>query len=306
MRYNSDMIKLEAIFPPITTPFAADGTLALDRLRENISKYNRTRLAGYVVNGSTGESVLLSRDEVERVWDAAREAAGPGKVLVAGTGVDSTVETIERTNRAAAFGYQAALVKTPHYYKPQMTPAAQLEHFLRVADAARIPILIYSVPQFTGVAVEASLVARLAEHPNIIGIKESSGNVQRVTEIIHATPPAFRTLVGSATTLYASLGVGAAGGILAVACALPELCVELYEAFYAGNAERARTLQHRLLVPTIKCVTEPGIPGVKYAMDCLGYYGGPPRRPLLPLTDAQKREVEAVVASVAAATTARS
>ncbi len=299
-------MKLHGIFPPLTTPFAGDATLALDRLRENIGKYNRTPLAGYVVIGSTGESVLLSREEIDRVWGVAREAAAGDKILIAGTGVDSTAETIERTNRAAALGYQAALVKTPYYYKSQMTPAAELEHYQRVADAARIPVLVYSVPQFTGLALEADLVARLAEHPNIIGIKESSGNVQRVTEIIHATPPSFQTLVGSATTFYPSLAVGAVGGVLAIANALPELCVELYAAFRAGEAGRARALQHRLLKPTIKCLAEPGIPGLKHAMDCLGYYGGPPRRPFLPLTDAQKREIETTLATVAAATTARS
>src|SRR6266849_9587052 len=159
-------MKLQGIFPPLTTPFAGDGALALDRLQENIARYNRTRLAGYVLTGSTGEAVLLNRDEVERVWAAAREAAAADKLLVAGTGVDSTAETIDRTNRAAALGYHAALVKTPYYYKAQMTPDAHFEHYRRVADAAKIPILLYSVPQFTGVAVEAKLVARLAEHPN--------------------------------------------------------------------------------------------------------------------------------------------
>ena len=293
-------MKLHGIFPPLTTPFTNEGELALDRLRRNVTQYNPTRLAGYVVVGSTGESVLLKRDEVERVWAAVREAAAEDKLLIAGTGVDSTAETIERTNRAAALGYQVALVKTPHYYKPQMTPQVELEHFLRVADAARIPVFIYSVPQFTGLAVEAGLVARLAEHPNIIGIKESSGNVQRVAEIIHATPPTFQTLVGSATTLYPSLVMGAVGGVLAMACALPDLCVELYEAARAGDADRARILQHRLLAPTLKILGEHGIPGLKYAMDRLGYYGGASRRPLLPLTDAQKREVDGVLASVAA------
>jgi len=296
-------MNLHGIFPPLTTPFTNDGGLALDQLRENVARYNQTKLAGYVVIGSTGESVLLSRDEAERVWRTVREAAAADKVLIAGTGVESTAETIDRTNRAAALGYQAALVKTPHYYKPQMTPQAELEHFLRVADAAHTPILIYSVPQFTGLAVEATLVARLAEHPNIIGIKESSGNVQRVAEIIHAAPPTFQTLVGSATTLYPSLVIGAVGGILAVACALPELCVELYAASRAGDAERARALQHRLLLPTIKFVAEFGISGLKYAMDRVGYYGGLARRPLLPLADAQKREVEAALASVAAVAT---
>ncbi len=297
-------MKLHGIFPPLTTPFAADGALALDRLRENLARYNRTRLAGYVLTGSTGEAVFLSREEAERIWAAAQEAAAAEKFLIAGTGVESTAETIERTNRAATLGYHAALVKTPHYFRPQMTPAAELEHFLRVADAARIPILIYSVPQFTGLAVEASLVARLAEHPNIVGIKESSGNVQRVTEIIQAVPAGFQTLVGSATTLYPSLVVGAVGGVLALACVLPELCVELYEAARSGSPERARALQHRLVPPTLKFVAELGIAGVKYAMDCVGYFGGQPRRPLLPLSDAQKREVEAALAVVLQASAA--
>jgi len=273
--------------------------LALDRLRDNVSKYNGTRLAGYVVTGSTGEAILLSWEETERLWATAREAAAADKILIAGTGVESTAETVERTNRAAALGYAAALVKTPHYYKPQMTPQAEAEHFLRVADAARIPILIYSVPQFTGLAVEAPLVARLAEHPNIAGIKESSGDVQRVTQIIASAPPRFQTLVGSASTLCASVLAGAAGAILALACALPESCVELYEAARAGKIERAVALQHQLLVPSITLVSRFGVPGLKYAMDRLGYYGGPARRPFLPLDDAAKREVDAVLMGVA-------
>ncbi len=293
-------MKLHGIFPPLTTPFSNDGSLALDALRENVARYDRVRLGGYVVVGSTGESVLLSFEETERVWATVLEAAAPGKTLIAGTGAESTKETIDRTNRAAALGYQVALVRTPHYYKPQMTPAAELEHFLRVADAAHIPILIYSVPQFTGLAVEADTVARMAEHPNVIGIKESSGNVARVAEIIHATPRSFQTLVGSASTLFPSLALGAVGAVLALACVLPELCVELYEASRAGHTEKGATLQDRLLVPTQKLVAELGIPGIKYAMDCLGYHGGPARRPLLPLTDAQKRDVEAVLTAVAA------
>ncbi len=299
-------MKLHGIFPPITTPFGSDGSLALDRLRENIQRYNATRLAGYVVTGSTGESVYLTREEVERVWTATREAAAPEKLLIAGTGVESTAGTIERTRRAGALGYHAALVKTPHYFKSQMTPEVEREHFLRVADASPIPVLIYSVPQFTGLAVEAGLVARLAEHPNIIGIKESSGNVQRVSEMIQATPPSFQTLVGSATTLYPSVAMGAVGGILALACVLPDLCVELYEAARAGDADRARNLQQRLLRPTAKFVAELGIAGVKYAMDFVGYYGGLPRWPLLPLSEAQKQEVEAVLAEVVPSSVAKS
>ena len=298
-------MKLNGIFPPITTPFDAQGVLDLDRLRENVIKYNRTRIAGYVVIGSTGESVLLRRDEVEQAWAAVREAASPEKVLIAGTGVDSTDDTIARTNRAAELGYHAALVKTPYYYKPQMTAEAEIEHYLRVADAAKIPILLYSVPQFTGLALEASTVARLAQHPNIIGIKESSGNVQRVTEIIGSTPSTFQTLVGSATTVLPSVTVGAVGAVLALACLLPEHCVELFESAMAGHTARASELQHKLVPPTLTIVGKWGIPGIKYAMDQVGYYGGPARRPFLPLSEAGKREVEAALAPLSTHAAAR-
>ena len=293
-------MNLEGIFPPITTPFRADESLALDRLRDNIRKYNRTGVAGYVVTGSTGESVLLSRDETEQVWTAAREAAATDMTLIAGTGAESTSETIARTNRAAALGYHYALVKTPYYYKPVINDALLAEHFTRVADAARIPVIVYSVPQFTGVSVEPPLAARLAAHPNIAGIKESSGNIQRITEIISAAPQRFRTLVGSAPTLYASLAVGAVGGILAAACALPELCVELYQAARAGDAPRAKELQHRLLAPAIALTSRFGISGLKFAMDQLGYYGGPPRRPLLPVNESARQEIDRVLSAVAA------
>jgi 4-hydroxy-2-oxoglutarate aldolase len=214
--YNAVM-NLHGIFAPLTTPFADDGSLALDHLRDNVTSYNSSALGGYVATGSTGEAVLLSRAEIEAVWAAVREAAAPGKLTIAGTGVDSTAETVSRTKRAAALGCHAALVKTPFYYKSSMTPAAQAEHYQRVADASPIPILIYSIPQLTGISVEPPLAAKLAGHPNIIGIKESSGVVLRVAEIVLATPPSFQTLVGSAGTFLPSVSVGAIGGILAMA-----------------------------------------------------------------------------------------
>jgi 4-hydroxy-2-oxoglutarate aldolase len=298
-------MKLFGVFPPLTTPFTADGSVAFDRLLENVAKYNRTGVAGYVVIGSTGESVLLSFEEIERIWAIVREAAAPVKILIAGTGVDSTAETIRRTNRAAELGYHAALVKTPYYYKPQMTADAEVEHYLRVADGAKIPVLVYVVPQFTGVALEAAAVARIAQHPNVAGIKESSGNVQRVTEIIAAVPKEFQTLVGSAPTFYPSLAVGAVGGVLGVADFLPELCVELYEAAIAGNGQRAAALQHRLLAPGTTIVGKHGVPGVKYAMDQLGYYGGPSRPPFLPLSEAAKKEADGALAGVVSRTAAQ-
>src|SRR6266481_5881841 len=209
-------MKLNGIFTAITTPFNAEGAVAVDRLQENIARYNRLPLAGIVAVGSTGESVLLTRAEVEQVFSTVREAAAPGRILIAGTGSESTSETISRSKAAASLGFDCVLVKTPSFYKSALNPDTLTEHYRRVADACQIPVILYSIPQLTGVALEADLVARLAEHPNIIGIKESSGNVQRVGEIIAAVPEGFQVVVGSADTLYASLLLGAVGGVLAL------------------------------------------------------------------------------------------
>ncbi|HXY23702.1 MAG TPA: 4-hydroxy-tetrahydrodipicolinate synthase [Candidatus Acidoferrum sp.] len=282
---------LSGIFPALTTPFAEDGSVSIDGLKHNIHQYNQTDLAGYVVNGSTGESVLLAKVETEKILVTVKETAATGKKLIAGTGAESTAETIERTKRAADLGYDVALVKTPYYYKPMYRPLVFIQHYRRVADESPIPVLLYSVPQFTGIALEPAEIVALAEHPNIIGIKDSSGNVQRVTETIVQAPPSFQVLVGAAATIYPSLSVGARGAILALACALPEKCVALYELFRQGHHEKAREL-HSLIVRASKLiVSECGIAGVKYVMDQRGYHGGMPRLPLLPLQDEQKKRL---------------
>lgn len=299
------MINLAGVYPPLTTPWKADGSLDAAGLRQNVERYNRVDLAGYVAVGSTGESVLLTAAEYRTILETVRDAAAPGKILIAGTGVDSTAGTISRTHLAAELGYAVALVKTPYYYKPQMTAQVYLEHYRRVADASAMPILLYSVPQFTGVALEAEVVARLAEHGNIIGIKESSGSIQRIAEIIAAAPPQFQTLVGSASTVFASFAVGAVGAILGLANPLPELCVELYQLAQANETKKARELQRRLVPASKRIVGEFGISGTKYAMDCRGFRGGDPRPPLLPLTAAQKREVETILAPLTAPFTAK-
>ena len=286
---------LSGSFPALTTPFSSDGSVSIADLKHNIEMYNHTALAGYVVMGSTGESVLLSKSEMEAVLVAAKETAARGKKLIAGTGAESTAETIERSKRAAQLGYDAALVKTPYYYKPVYKPETYITHYRSVADASPIPVLLYSVPQFTGVALEPPEVIALSEHPNIIGIKESSGNVQRVAEIIASTPRDFQTLVGSAATIYPSLAIGARGAILALASALPDKCVELHELFREGKHEKARELQEVILRASKLIVSECGIPGVKYAMDQRGYRGGLPRLPLLPLKDEQKKRVKGLL-----------
>lgn len=286
-------MELSGIFSALTTPFGNDGSVSLADLKHNIQHYNHTGLAGYVVMGSTGESVLVSKAEWESVLLAVKEAASRDKKLIAGTGAESTAETIERTKRAAQIGYDAALVKTPFYYKPMYKPEVYIAHYRRVADASPIPVLLYSVPQFTGVALEVTEVVKLTEHPTIIGIKESSGNVLRVAEMIAAVSPDFQVLVGSAATIYPSIMVGARGAILALASALPEKCVELYELIRKGQHERARELHTVILRASKLVVSESGIPGVKYVMDQRGYRGGLPRLPLLPLHDEQKKRLNA-------------
>lgn len=292
---------LHGIFAPLTAPFAADGSLSLPHLRQNVARYNRTRLSGYVLNGSTGESVLLRWEEIYRIWETAKEVATPEKTLVAGTGAESTAETIEHTNRAASLGYGIGLVRTPSFYKPAMNEDALAGHYLRVADAVRIPILVYSVPIFTHVQVEAPLIARVAAHPNIVGMKDSSGDVDGVRKIIAAAPKSFLTLVGSASTLYESLELGAVGAILALACAFPDLCAEIYDSSRAGDRPRAQLLAQKLIAPAKIFGAQYGISGLKYALDRLGYYGGPARLPLLPVNEAATSEIDAVLRDVAVA-----
>ena len=286
------------VFAALTTPYAQDGSVSLPDLKHNVQRYNQTELAGYVALGSTGESVLLTRAEMDGILITVKEAAAKGKKLLAGAGAESTAETIERTKRAAELGYDAALVKTPHYYKPAYKPEVLIAHYRRVADESPIPVMLYSIPQFTGITLGAAEAAALAEHPNIIGIKDSSGNVQGVAEIVAATPPAFQVLVGAAASVYPSLVIGARGAILALACALPEKCVELFDLVRQAHHEKARELQSILLRASKLIVSEMGIAGVKFAMDQRGYRGGVPRLPLVPLHQEQKKRLNDFLASL--------
>jgi 4-hydroxy-2-oxoglutarate aldolase len=292
---------LSGIIPALATPFDDRGALAVDRLRENMARYNKIGLSGYLANGSTGESVMMDRAEFEKVLLTVRETAAEGRILIAGTGVDSTAEAISRTEFAAKLGYDYALVVPPYFYKPMMKSDVLVEHYRRVADASRIPVLLYSVPQFTGVAIEPDVAARLSEHPNIAGMKDSSGNVDRVGTILSLVPRSFQLVTGASTTIYPTMVLGGKGAILALATFLPEICIEIYIAAAAGDSAKALELQRRVIQPTQKIVGAKGISGVKYAMDCRGYYGGPARRPLLPLQEAEKKDVESLLAAFAPA-----
>jgi 4-hydroxy-2-oxoglutarate aldolase len=388
---------LSGIFPPITTPFYSEGTVYYKKLEANVEHYSRTPVAGIVVQGSTGEAIMLSDEERRQVLKTARDAAADQKVLIAGTGIESAHETLHLTEYAAEIGYDVAMIRTPHFYKSQMQPAQMLAFYRTVADHSPLPVILYSVPQFTGYDIPAEIVVELADHPNIIGIKESSGSVEKVRRLVAGTrhvkrsatvtetfavltprmlkaasrtnggelvpvaalagnskesaepAPArplttssvegrasrpstlesveqrpsrssstpssaavtvvgglktrqkevgFQILVGAANTLKASLDAGAAGAILAFADPAPTACYEIYAAWKEGDHELAQLKQERIAKASERVVGSLGIPGVKYAMDLNGYFGGMARLPLLPLTADLKAEVEQLMADI--------
>ena len=272
-------MKLGGIMPPIATPFQK-GEVAFDRLRENFERWNKTGLSGYLVLGSNGEAVYLSEKERLEVIEASRKVIPASKILLVGTGLESTRETIRFTKDAAKGGADVALVVTPSYFKGSMKPQILYDHFLAVAESSPIGILLYNVPQYTGVNMEPELMARLSHHPNIVGMKDSSGNIGQLNEAIHQSKKGFAVFTGSAPVLYPALCVGAVGGILAVANVAPEACVQIQNLFLNGKLEEAKVLQNRL-TPLAKAVTtKHGIGGLKMAMDLAGYFGGEPRLPL--------------------------
>jgi dihydrodipicolinate synthase/N-acetylneuraminate lyase len=351
---------LHGIFPPITTPFYPEGNVYFKKLEANVERYSRTPVAGLVALGSTGEAILLSDEERRQALKITREVAANDKVLIAGTGIESAHETLALTEYAAELGYDVAMVRTPHYYKGQMKPANMLAFYRFVADRSALPVIIYNFPQATGYDIPAELVIELADHPNVIGIKESSGDVEKVRKMVEgtrhvkrsaivtetfaaATPRmlkasaenpgqggelvtiaasggtvkpsssavsvvngmktrqkevGFQVLVGAANKLQLSLDAGAVGAILAFADPAPTACYEIYAAWKEGDHELARTKQERIAKPAERVVGGLSIPGVKYAMDLNGYFGGPVRLPLLPLTAELKSEIEQLMADI--------
>lgn len=345
---------LQGIFSAVTTPFYPDGAVYYKKIEHNIDRYSRTPIAGMVVLGSTGEAIMLSDDEKRQVFRITAEVATPEKVLIAGTGAESVAETLRMTEYAASLKYDVALVRTPHFYRPLMKPEVMLNYYRMVADRSPLPVLLYTVPPLTAYDLPLELIVELAGHPNIIGIKESSGNVEKVAAMVEKTrhirrktvatevfqavtgrmmaaPAAeaapsggqmvsaealsagaavavkpkirtrekevgFQVLVGAAHTLFDSLQAGASGTVLAFAAVAPTICFEIYSAWRENDTGLSQSKQESIVAATKRVVSELGIPAVKYAMDLNGYYGGLPRLPLLPLTSAQKTEVEAHMA----------
>jgi 4-hydroxy-2-oxoglutarate aldolase len=285
---------LKGIFPPITTPFVND-EIAFDKLAENISKWNRTKLAGYVVMGSNGESTFLTREEKLKLIENVKRNAGKDKILIAGTGSDSIKETISLTNDAAEIGADYALILTPSFFKGKMDSNSFIKYFTEVADKIVIPLIIYNVPKFTGVNIEAAPVSILSGHKNIIGLKNSSENVAHLSEIINVSTDDFVTLVGTASVLFTGLCAGAAGGVLALANIAPDMCVKVYDLFNEAKLKEARKLQAKL-IPVNKAVTgKYGVAGLKAAMDVLGYFGGDPRAPLNKLNNNELEDLKTIL-----------
>lgn len=276
-------ISLAGIFPPVATPFKDNGDLDLDGLQSNLEKLNRQPLAGYVLGGSNGEFTSLSVEERLEVVKLARQVTPKDRLLIAGSGMESTRGTLDLTQRVAQQGADVAIVVTPGYFKAKMTTAALVAYFRQVADASPIPVLLYSVPANTGVDMPAAAVAELASHPNIIGLKDSGGDITKIGLMVHQTPPDFQILAGSAGFLLAALTVGAVGGVLALANIAASQLHELYKRFNDGDIAGARTLQLGLIEANLAVTARFGVAGLKAAMEQLGYRGGLPRSPLLPL-----------------------
>jgi len=287
-------IDLHGVFPPITTPFI-DGKVAYDKLASNVEKWSRTGLKGFVVLGSNGEYVYLSEEEKRTVVDTVVQSATEEMLIIAGTGCESTAETLRLTEDCARLGAHAALVVTPHYYAGRMREAALMKHFSELADHSPIPILLYNVPKFTHINMAADFVTRLSEHPKIVGLKDSSGNVIQLGEILNEVAKDFNVLVGTAGVLFSGLTLGCVGGISALANVAPEACVKIFDLVKAGDLDAARELQLKM-IPVNQAVTVVyGVPGLKAALDMRGYFGGDPRLPLLPSSEQEKSEMEAIL-----------
>lgn len=291
----SKELSLRGCFPPIPTPFDLEGDLALDRLAQNLERWKQTPLRGFVVLGSNGEAVHLTEEEKLAVWKTSGEVIGNSHLFIAGSGAQSTRETLELTEKAAALGAHAAMVVTPHYYKGRMDHAALVQHYTLVADRSPIPVILYNVPGFTGVDMTAETIVELASHPNIIGVKESSGNIVKISQIIRDAPPAFQVLAGSGSFLLPSLLMGAAGGVMALSAVAPHLLAQMMEAFKQGDVTSARDIQLRLLAPNAAVTTRFGIAGLKRALDLIGMYGGPVRPPLRPLQPQEETALRGIL-----------
>ncbi len=298
-------MQLSGILGPVVSTFdATTGELDRTAFGANVRAHVAAGLNGIVVAGSTGEAVLLDEAERRQLIETARDATPKDRVLVAGTGAESTRTTVRRCRDAAAAGADAVLVVSPHYYTAAMTAAALLEHFRGVADESPVPVVLYNIPKYVGFTISPAVVGELAAHANIVGIKDSSGDRELIGAYVNAQGREFSVLTGSGSALQASLAAGARGAILAVALFAPELSREVYDAALAHAAAAATDAQARLAPLAGTIVGSYGVAGVKAALDVVGLHGGPVRPPLQPLGKPELARVRALLTHGALAASA--
>ena len=285
-------MKIHGIFTALTTPFKVDGELYEQKVVENVRKLNATGLAGYAVNGSTGETPMLSVDERVRVLQCVREASADGKILIAGLASDSVFESVRIAGLAAEMGYDFALALTPFYYRNQMQrPETQTRYYRELADRSKIPVLLYNMPGVTGYDLPVAVISELSRHPNIAGIKDSSGNLEKLRQTIGEVENGFQVFSGSGMNFGEAVEAGAAGAILAISNAVPRAAVSVWEAFHRGDHEQACGWRNRISPFARLIATKYGIPGIKHAMDLNGFYGGPPRLPFAPPSESDREDI---------------
>lgn len=285
-------------YAPITTPFTSDGEVAYDRLTENVVKWAQTPLTGLVVLGSNGEGVFLTEAERRKVLETVRAALPQNKVMIVGTGCESTYATAKQNEVAAQVGADAVLVITPNYYRSKMDGPAMVRHYTSLADRSALPVFIYNMPGNTGIDLSAETILEIAQHPNVVGVKDSSGNVVKMGVVIAAAPAHFKVYAGSASFLYPGVALGAVGGVMALANIAPNLCAQLYDLSATGKHEAARDLQLKLIPLNTAVTAGFGIAALKQGLDWIGYYGGPVRSPLGPLNEAQTARLRELMVGV--------
>ena len=300
---NDKSLNLAGICLPLTTCFDATEQLDLVGFSANIRKWNTSGILGYVVLGSTGERVNLDEQEYLTLVDTARGEVPRSMTFIVGAGQQSTRGTLNEIRSAARAGADATLVLTPYFYRSAITQEALIEYYERVADSSPIPVLLYSMPALTGIKIQPETVARLAEHSNIVGVKDSSNDIDGFRKTVELCPSGFAVLTGNGTVLFDALKNGATGGILAVGCAVPEVCLEIFRLFKAGELDQAQQLQSNLTPFAAAVTTRFGIGGLKAALDIAGYRGGPVRAPLQSPTHDQRDEINELLNQVRSANT---